>query len=84
MIKETLKQMWSDCPMGLKYSMFFISGMILASCCINVGCSYLKHYPQDNIIEEIAEDVLQHETGIDIDFTPYSPEKGNNTINFFK
>lgn len=39
------------------------------------SCELLKKYPQDNIIEEIAEDVLKHETGIDVDFSPGTPEK---------
>ena len=34
-----------------------------------------KSYPEDNIVEEIAEDILKSNTGIDIDVTPFSPER---------
>lgn len=33
-----------------------------------------KKYPHDNIVEEIVEDVIQVETGADVDLTPNSPE----------
>lgn len=33
-----------------------------------------KNYPQDNAIEEIVEDVIKVETGVDVDLTPQSPE----------
>lgn len=41
------------------------------------GCSPINQFfklEDDNVIEEILEDVLKHETGIDIDFTPNTPE----------
>ncbi len=31
--------------------------------------------PDDNPIEEIAEEVIEKETGVDIDLSPNSPEK---------
>lgn len=39
------------------------------------SCSLLKNYPADNVVEEVAEEVVKHYTGADIDFTPGSPEK---------
>jgi hypothetical protein len=40
------------------------------------GCMWKDgRYIPDNPIEEISEDILKHETGIDIDFTPSTPEK---------
>lgn len=42
-----------------------------------LGCSvyrWVKAYPQDNIVEEVAEEVLEHYTGWDIDLTPFSEE----------
>lgn len=38
------------------------------------ACSTYKHYPQDNPIEEIVEEVIEKETGIDIDLSPFSDE----------
>jgi len=35
----------------------------------------MKKYPQDNIVEEIAEGVIRAETGLDIDLSPMTPEK---------
>lgn len=39
------------------------------------SCEMLKKYPQDNIVEEIVEDVIRSETGIDVDLSPATPEK---------
>lgn len=36
------------------------------------------YFREDNIIEEVAEEILKKETGIDIDITPNSPEKDKN------
>jgi len=51
-------------------------GLILVAI-IGGGCSYLNSMfgmRDDNIIEEAAEAFLEKETGLDIDFTPSSPE----------
>lgn len=31
-------------------------------------------WKDDNVIEEVAEDIIDHETGVNIDVTPRSPE----------
>lgn len=38
-------------------------------------CSFIKKYPQDNVIEEYLEDLLESKTGLDLDFSPATPEK---------
>lgn len=50
--------------------------LLLFGAALCVGCGVFKwsNYPQDNILEEIGEEVLEHYTGIDIDVTPSSPE----------
>jgi len=42
-----------------------------------VGCHsrWMSWYPQDNFIEEIAEDVIESKTGVDVDLSPFTPEK---------
>jgi hypothetical protein len=47
--------------------------IILISLIIGFGSIFLLG--NDNPIEEIAEKVIEKETGIDIDLTPASPEK---------
>lgn len=47
----------------------FVFILLLSSCMIKNG-----HYIDDNPVEEIAEAVIKVETGINIDFTPSSPE----------
>ncbi len=43
-----------------------------------VGCDWWNsHYPPDNIIEEIGEQIIENETGMDLDLSPNSPEKRN-------
>ena len=36
---------------------------------------FYPSYPDDNPIEEMAEQVIKYETDVDIDLTPMSPEK---------
>ncbi len=38
------------------------------------GCTFLHHYPEDNFVEEIVEQIIHQETGLDIDVSPGSPE----------
>lgn len=38
------------------------------------SCTLFKDYPQDNIVEEIAEEVIEAKTGLDIDLSPGTPE----------
>ena len=52
----------------LKIVMFSFVGF--ASC-----MSKFQEMPQDSIVEEVAEFVIQKEVGIDVDLTPWSPEK---------
>lgn len=42
------------------------------------ACSWkwIKWYPQDNIVEEIIEDIIEEKTDWNIDLTPLSPEYG--------
>jgi len=41
---------------------------------IIIGIGSVFFYGDDNAIEEISEEVIKTETGIDIDLTPSSPE----------
>lgn len=49
--------------------------IIFTSCMFKDG-----HYIDDNPVEEIAEAALQGYTGIDVDFTPSSPEKHRTQV----
>lgn len=56
----------------MKYLIFCILSLSLFSCSsINKWCGL----EDDNFIEEAAEDVVKHETGLNFDFTPDSPEE---------
>jgi hypothetical protein len=39
------------------------------------SCSLIKQYPDDNIVEESVEKIIENETGLDVDLTPFSKEK---------
>lgn len=41
---------------------------------IIIGIGSVFFYGDDNAIEEISEEIIKTETGIDIDLTPSSPE----------
>ncbi len=40
-----------------------------------IGLGSVYFYGDDNAVEEISEEIIKQETGIDIDLTPSSPEK---------
>ena len=40
-----------------------------------IGLGSVYFYGDDNVVEEISEEILKQETRIDIDLTPFSPEK---------
>jgi len=47
------------------------------------SCSWVNMkmgLPDDNLIEEVAEEVIEAKTGIDIDLTPYSVEYETRTL----
>lgn len=54
-------------------SAFFLGSFVFCVLGFN-ACTWLQEHP-DNIVEEVIEDVIQEETGMDVDLTPGSPEK---------
>lgn len=56
---------------------FGVTAAICAALCglIGVGSYHYFKMPQDNIVEEIAEEVIKKETGIDVDLSPESKEE---------
>lgn len=43
----------------------------------SAGCQYLVdryNLPEDSVVEEIIEDVIEKEVGVQIDLTPDTPE----------
>ena len=47
------------------------------------SCSWVNMkigLPDDNLIEEVAEEVIEQKTGIDIDLTPYTVEYETRTL----
>ena len=48
---------------------FVITSLVLFS-----SCTMFKGFKQDALIEEIAEDVIKAETGLDLDLSPNSKE----------
>lgn len=60
-------------PSGIKGILFF-----LVFICILMGlygCGWIKNYKSDNFIEESAEAIFKEYSGVEVDFTPNSPEK---------
>jgi len=42
------------------------------------GCKLIDKYKADNIVEEIIENIIENETGYDIDLSYNTPEENNN------
>ena len=76
-LKELISSKWSKLSMKVRYSIFLFAGVLLGLL-MQVSCTSIKNlmskYPQDNIIEEIVEDAIEQETGIDVDLSPGSDE----------
>lgn len=59
-----------DLPIWAK--IMVVGGAILGG----AGVKYLwPNYKDDNSVEELIEDAILAETGIEVDITPFSPEK---------
>lgn len=73
-----MREIWKEIPGKIRYLLFFILGIIIALLFTLTACTKLtnalKDYKDDNIVEEIGEQVIEHFTGVDIDITPSSPE----------
>ncbi len=52
----------------------FLIVIIIVSVAV-VGYISTKFLGDDNPVEEIAEEVIESQTGVDVDLTPNSPEK---------
>lgn len=60
----------------VKYSVIAAFAIMFGS----AGCQYLVdryNLPEDSVVEEIIEDVIEKEVGVKIDFTPNSIENKN-------
>jgi len=55
----------------------WIAGLLVAlAATVGIGSKlYFTQLKDDNIIEEICEDIIEHQTGFDIDLSPFSSEK---------
>ncbi len=54
--------------------------VVVGALVVGIGSRFVwKKLKNDNPIEEIAEEVIKKQTGLDIDLTPCSPEKKDGT-----
>jgi len=60
---------------------FFLKLLLLVAAIgsVFVGKKIL-HLKDDNLVEEVVEEVIKNKSGIDIDFTPNSPETGESFL----
>lgn len=73
-IKENFSFLWKEVPWFLKVVLNLC--LLLFIFFFVHGCASLwRSYPQDNVVEEIAEEVIKQKTGLNLDLTPFSPEK---------
>ena len=63
---------YKGAPMWAKILM--ISSLIGISIILYACSDFWESYPQDNAIEELVEDMIQQETGLDLDLSPTTPE----------
>jgi len=72
-----MKDFWKGLSKWYKLGVITVAIFLIgiALLCIAAGCGLIKDYPQDNIVEEMLEDVIENETGINIDLSPFTKEK---------
>lgn len=68
-----VKKMWKDLTIISKIGLT-ISFVAFAIAIVGCNLKFWKNYNEDNIIEEMVEDIIEHRTGIDIDLSPQTPE----------
>lgn len=74
-MKDIVREMWSAIPMKVRYVGFFIAGAGMVGMAWLSSCSAVRSYPQDNPVEEFVERVIENETGLDLDLSPFSSEE---------
>jgi len=55
----------------MKRAIFLISCLLMTTGCLFKNGAYVP----DNIVEEIAEELIEAQLDIDIDLSPFSPEE---------
>mgnify|MGYP001578401074 CR=1 FL=1 len=76
---KNIAELWKELPMWIKilsYCSIVVLVIILGSC-----GTFWKSYPEDNIIENSIENVIESESGLKIDLSPFSPEDENRWKN---
>ncbi len=76
---KMLIKMWRELPMWSKIGLVF-SFALFATAVAGCNFKFWKNYNEDNIVEEMVEDFIEHKTGIDIDLSPGSEEKKENDV----
>lgn len=71
-MKGIVFELWEVLPMWAKVTLCcsFLGLVFLLGACAQLR----KNYPQDNIVEEIVEELIESKTGMDLDISPFSPE----------
>lgn len=82
MYKQVLKELWTNSPVKMRYLFFYIFGALTILAFSFWGCNFLKKYPQDNVVEEIVEEMIEQKTGLDLDFSPLTPESKTAIVSF--
>lgn len=77
-----IKNYWESLSLGTRYCACFILGISCASLYFLTSCARIP-YPEDNLVEEILEEVIQEKTGLQIDLSPGSPENSAHITSLF-
>ncbi len=78
---KMIKEIWRDLSMWSKLGII-ISLTVLVGAAVGCNWKIWKKYPQDNIVEEIIEEVIESKTGLDIDLSPNSREDYDQRQNY--
>jgi hypothetical protein len=72
-MKSIIIELWGGIPMKVRYSIFFGLGFCLCGILWLTSCSTMKeavkNYPSDNPLEQLTQDVIKSQTGVDVDIS---------------
>lgn len=70
-MKEVWKEIWTDLPKWGKYVAIGIT--VVFATAMFILAHYSNNYKKDNAIEQLVEEVLKEETGLDINLSGQLP-----------
>lgn len=67
-----MKEVWKEIFAGMSKQMAIVIIVILALAILTA--SFFAWYPHENVVEELVEESIKDQSGLNLDLSPTSPE----------